>query len=240
MNNMKTQTFTTKYGKKVVMEEGSWFGKQRIENKGPYQQRNLKFLKDMCPHSRVTLDIGAHVGMNTIEYADFSDHVYAWEPFKETYEMALMTIDANNVKNATIYNAGLGSENTNIKTIQREGYSAQNQIRPEDSKSKKDGPVVDIRTLDSYNFTNVDIIKIDVEGYEMEVLQGAIETIKNNNPIVQVEIDGKHLKRFKYTPQDIYDWFLERNFAPYRYDGTQLSETYKKEKGVMDTFFIRE
>ena len=44
-----------------------------------------------------------------------------------------------------------------------------------------------INTLDSYNFDNVDIVKIDVEGYEMPVLKGAKHTIMTNSPMIQIE-----------------------------------------------------
>jgi hypothetical protein len=46
---------------------------------------------------------------------------------------------------------------------------------------------IPLKTLDSFNFTNIDMIKIDVEGFEEEILAGSLETIKHNRPIIVVE-----------------------------------------------------
>lgn len=235
---METRLYTNRYGKKIYLEDGDWLGEQRYEGKGPYQQRNLKCLQELCPHSRVTLDIGANVCMNSIEYAEFSDWVYAWEPFPQTAEMAQMTIDANEIENITLYNCGLGSEQKQYETKAVEKNSGQNHVLPFKKNAKATGPTIYVETLDSYGLNNVDIIKIDVEGFEMEVLQGGEQTIVKNKPIVQVEIDEKHLKKYGRTPQEINDWFLERGFEPYKYNGERLPDTWKKEKGIMDSFFI--
>ena len=52
--------------------------------------------------------------------------------------------------------------------------------------TKSNGPI-EIRTLDSYNFQDVDVIKIDVEGFEVPLLDGAKETILSNRPWIQIE-----------------------------------------------------
>ena len=72
----------------------------------------------------------------------------------------------------------VANDNGDFKTVtgkdikRNEGYARQS---------------IEQRTLDSYQFTDVDIIKIDTEGYELQVLEGAVDTIKRNRPIVQIE-----------------------------------------------------
>ena len=72
---------------------------------------------------------------------------------------------------------------------------------------------VPARTLDSYNFENVDCIKIDVEGSELLVMQGAKDTIDRCRPSVQVEIVPKQCKLFGYDPQELYDFFADRDYV---------------------------
>lgn len=72
---------------------------------------------------------------------------------------------------------------------------------------------VPARTLDSYNFEDVDAIKIDVEGSELLVIQGAKDTIERCRPSVQVEIVPKQCNLFGYDPQDLYDFFAERDYV---------------------------
>ena len=50
------------------------------------------------------------------------------------------------------------------------------------------------KTLDSFNFQNVDFIKIDVQGFELEVLKGAFETLKANSPIICIEENLSNLE----------------------------------------------
>ena len=72
---------------------------------------------------------------------------------------------------------------------------------------------VPARTIDSYNFEDVDCIKIDVEGSELLVMQGAKDTIDRCRPSVQVEIVPKQCKLFGYDPQDLYDFFADRDYV---------------------------
>ena len=72
---------------------------------------------------------------------------------------------------------------------------------------------VPARKLDSYNFQDVDAIKIDVEGSELLVIEGAKETIDRCRPSVQVEIVPKQCTLFGYEPQDLYDFFAERDYV---------------------------
>lgn len=57
---------------------------------------------------------------------------------------------------------------------------------------------VDVRTLDSYGFADVRAIKIDVEGFELEVLRGAASTIARSRPVLLVEVERRH----RMTPMD--------------------------------------
>lgn len=95
------------------------------------------------------------------------------------------------------------------------------------------------RTLDSFGFDEVDLIKIDVEGTELFVLEGAIKTIDAHKPVVQVELRDTHCKRFGYSCDDIIN--LMMGFGDYvmcDFNGNDLGKTYSKVPGVMDRFFV--
>ena len=72
---------------------------------------------------------------------------------------------------------------------------------------------VPARTLDSYNFEDVNAIKIDVEGSELLVMQGAKDTIERCRPSVQVEIVPKQCTLFGYDPQDLYDFMAQYDYV---------------------------
>jgi FkbM family methyltransferase len=93
-------------------------------------------------------------------------------------------------------------------------------------------------TLDSYNFTDVDIIKIDVEGYEFQVLEGAVNTIAQNRPIIQIECVETQPKAFGKTIQDLMDYFTTKNYVITTADGNILPNKWMYVKKMMDRFMI--
>lgn len=93
-------------------------------------------------------------------------------------------------------------------------------------------------TLDSYNFSEVDIIKIDVEGYELQVLEGAHQTIANNRPIVQIECVETQPRAFGKTIQDLMDYFSNKNYVITTADGVVQGPEWKYVKKMMDRFMI--
>ena len=95
------------------------------------------------------------------------------------------------------------------------------------------------RTLDSFNFTDVDLIKIDVEGTELFVLQGATNTIQKYQPVVQVELRDTHCKRFGYSCNDIINLMISLgDYVMCDFNGNDLGQSYAKVPGVMDRFFV--
>jgi len=110
---------------------------------------------------------------------------------------------------------------------------------------------VPARKLDSYNFKDVDAIKIDVEGSELLVIEGAKETIDRCRPSVQVEIVPKQCTRTGHEQQDLYDFFADRDYVcvsavrrPANQDqrgmffGQDIGMKHRQIKKYMDRLFV--
>jgi FkbM family methyltransferase len=120
--------------------------------------------------------------------------------------------------NITVHEVALSNSNTgNIDILDHTDHGGHNHVvidstdlklRPSQQLVK-----VPVRTIDSYNFESVDAIKIDVEGSELLVIQGAKDTIDRCRPSVQVEIVPKQCRLFGYDPQALYDFFAERDYV---------------------------
>lgn len=145
------------------------------------------------------------------------------------------------ISKINFYNIALGEKTGAVKMAQKTSeFSRGDAIISNGSWKKYPTSKIKMVTLDSYNFKLVDIIKIDVEGYELKVLEGAKNTIKKYNPVVQCELRETHTKRFGYTSIDLVNFV--KNLGDYvlcDFNGTQLLEKdLNKKNSVMDVFFV--
>jgi methyltransferase, FkbM family len=108
-----------------------------------------------------------------------------FEPLSESFEIMRANIYLNGLNGLiTPYNLALG-DGTDI-SFNMGGY----MINYSKDSSKK----IKTERLDNFNFNNISLIKIDVEGFELYVLRGAIETIKKNKPRIIIETQSKELR----------------------------------------------
>lgn len=245
---------TNNIGRRLWAYSGDSFYMQRLSG-APYQKQNLIRLRDLVPSPRTVVDIGMNVGMNTIEYATFAKAVHGFEPVPETHELAVENIRMNKesyskdkewypnaslelTANIDTYNVALGYEEDTLEMaiMANDGH---NRILSEDETTNYPTVSVPVHLLDNYNFADVDIIKVDVEGYELNVLRGAVETIKKNRPIVQVETVLKQPKRYGTELDDLMLFFANLNYVPTTSTGELLcSKKWYFRFKQMDRFFI--
>lgn len=131
------------------------------------------------------IDIGAHIGWYTVDFAKLAKHVYSFECSPKSFNYLCANIALNECDyNVTKYNVALGKEEGETEYFIRDPKDGGgNGISKFDYDMKKNTPTirVPVRTLDSYNLSTIGFIKIDVEGHEKQVLEGALETIRLNN-----------------------------------------------------------
>lgn len=118
--------------------------------------------------------------------------LWAFEPNKENYECANITILINRLHNVVLHNAGLGCENKQsfVITSSPNGKALGGLSKIVDEETSAHKQVVDIVAIDDVigNERNVSVIQLDVEGYEENALKGSIATIRRCLPIIMVEV----------------------------------------------------
>lgn len=161
------------------------------------------------------IDIGANLGAHTLIFAEMVDEfgkVYAFEPQRIVYYQLCANIISNGFNNIYAFNVALSDDN-GVTNIERVNYFDDNIMNIGNTHIvDSDGDKIEKRTLDSYFFENVSIIKIDVQGYENFVLNGALETIKKNNPIFIIEIEDEQLEIYNKNKNDIFDFFKKHKY----------------------------
>ena len=132
------------------------------------------------------VDIGANIGFMTAYFAQRWQHVTAFEPTPAIFACL--------EKNCTRDNIDLKplalSDKIDTVLFAVQGKSEINQIVSTADILSKHWSSIEIPavTLDSLNLTEVDMIKIDVEGHELSVLHGAEQTIRSQRPLIAIEI----------------------------------------------------
>jgi FkbM family methyltransferase len=156
----------------------------------------------------VVIDVGAHIGKYTIWLAKKTKgKVVALEPNPLVYKVLLKNIKLNNLKNVIALNVGAwSSEKSFMLNVSRfAGHSSifKNHIENEiiHVREIKVKTIDDI--IDNYNIRKVDFIKIDVEGSEIEVLNGMMRVLKEHKPKLVVEVMKWNTEQFKKILNDL-------------------------------------
>ena len=134
----------------------------------------------LCSKRGTALDIGANVGLWSRDLVDNFAKVVAFEPVAVFRECLEKNVSGPNF---FISPLALGDHDTQATMIITEGNSGHSHLDP-DTLGTGDVQVV---KLDNLNMEDVDYIKIDCEGYEYRVLQGAEQTVKRCRPIMVIE-----------------------------------------------------
>jgi FkbM family methyltransferase len=173
------------------------------------------YLKQLVRNGKRAIDVGASRGYYTYALSKLCDVVESFEPQKWACE----AITAYNASNVNCYNVGLSNFNgnleLNIPIVNGTGIDAEASFRK--LSGNQNSILVPVHKLDDYEFQDVSFIKIDVEGYEVEVIQGAIKTISANKPVILVEIEQRHL--MDKSLQTVFDEIIKLG-----YQGTFLSK----------------
>jgi FkbM family methyltransferase len=176
------------------------------------------FLLDfMIPQpGKCLVDIGASIGAWTFNVAKRGFEVYAYEPSPKAYEV--LRERAKKYCNVHAFGYALGDKDG----IGRLGYTAFGLSGTMDEEIHiPGGKTIDIalRKLDSLSITQVGVIKIDTEGYEVPILKGAKDTIQKWHPTLIIEVHqdigeasktfSEELNRIKNTLKEFgYNWWV--------------------------------
>lgn len=192
--------------------------------RGAYSGDQLPLLVQILNSESAFIDIGANQGEFSICAAALmrKGKVYAFEPVALNLQRLRMNVKANGYDHVEIYPLGLGDKNQDMVPIyganSEFGDGSQNSglptIHPMANRTSPIGEI-SIRTLDStlpQKSPPVDLIKIDVEGAELAVLQGAQSVVKNHRPYILFEVNQATAEAAGFRVEDLFVWFWEREY----------------------------
>jgi FkbM family methyltransferase len=156
-----------------------WFYESGIAEKNLI----MYILNEYVTSDKSIIDIGAHVGTYSFILGKKAHHTYSFECNPKVFCYLAANIALHELEDKiTPYRYALGNREGTLDYIIRSEDGGGNGIKKLNDKDNQLKKIkVQVKTLDSFHLTNIGFIKIDVEGFEKEVLEGSLETLKNNN-----------------------------------------------------------
>jgi len=149
---------------------------------GSYERSIIQWAMTLIDPSTIFLDIGAHVGTYSLGFAKVCAGVHSFECSPKTFNYLCANIALQNrhtmiTPHRTALGDRVGTTSYFIRSPQDGGGNSCIDFEGKVFESV----TVPLTTLDSFGFTNIGLIKMDVEGFEANVLRGARETLRANN-----------------------------------------------------------
>ena len=232
----RSSRFNEKRGMPIAVFGNDWIG-INIALKGLFEEEHLKDLNhllinlDFDVSNSTAIDIGSNIGNHAIEFAKYFKKVICYEPNPRAYD--LLATNTKHLKNVEVFNWGIGSKEEFLKLQENinniGGSSAKYQI---DAKNIVN---IEIKPLDNFldSFKKVMLLKIDVEGMEIDVLRGAEKIITKFYPLICFE---QHKTDFLdcFNETEVVDWLRKKDYKIYAiYKPTKKNIIVRRLKNLM-------
>jgi FkbM family methyltransferase len=185
------------YGYKYRGMTGDYID-DRILAYGAYEKDVLHFMRDYVrarnDPDAVFLDVGACEGQHSLFMSRLVKEVHAFEPFPPVANRCRQMIELNHFQNIHLHEVGLGDQETSVPFHAPEdanmggGRFLSQEDRGRAGSTGEYRIVVGDKRLEQSGISHVELIKIDVEGYEQHVLAGLSSTLRRDRPVVVVEV----------------------------------------------------
>lgn len=186
---------------------------------GIYEHYIFDYIKNNIDvEGKTIIDIGANFGFHSMEFADLvggNGKVFSFEPQRLVYYQLCANTIINGYDNITNYNIALSDENTVLK-MENLDYHSENTINIGNAHLNAYTHLayneVEVKPLDSFKFENVAVIKIDVQGFEPKVLDGATQTILEHKPVIFIEVELPQLQIYGWSKEDVFERLEKLNY----------------------------
>jgi FkbM family methyltransferase len=195
----------------------------------PWLEPELAGLSDIVRPGAVCVDVGAAAGLYTLVLSDLvgpDGQVHSVEPLSFAHPAWSRLLGARDRPNVRRHTLALSEKPGDIAlsvpigrhgpvtgrsflTWQTDGVGSNAEFLDHADV------LVPVDTLDHLcaDLTRLDFVKIDVEGAELQVLRGGVDTIEALKPSLLLEIEARHLTRYRYAVEDVTQWLTSRGYV---------------------------
>ncbi len=217
----------------------------------------VRKLSPFIPHNAVVFDVGANHGRFAKAVAKIhnrSCRVFAFEPLEYNYTLAKSVLSG--YKNVRLFPVALSNkaDQERLYIPIKKSSKRINHVTPHMGKSGCENyfesndrkqvywTTIQTNTLDAImggeNLTQLNFIKIDVEGAESLVLAGGIKSIQKFHPVIYCEVSGQHTRKFGLSPLDSIKILLDLGYCPHLIMENSIQKTQIGDDSRGDFLFL--
>ena len=179
-----------------------------------YINEDFNYIKKYLSAGNTFIDIGANIGTWSIFASKVVGNVgkiLSFEPHPKTFKYLSGNITLNKSENIEYFNVGCSDKKGNLYFSNN--YDTMNHI----TYNSVDSIIIPVKELDFFTseLKEIDLIKIDVEGFELNVLKGATNTLAKTKMII-FESNKEFQKKYNYRTEDIINFLITHNFKVFK------------------------
>jgi FkbM family methyltransferase len=219
---LRIKIFNIKYLKKYNTSTGIYFlpyfafkdaiRNTIIDNK-VFDEKIFNTLKKYIEPNTIVLDIGSNFGQMSILWSKHMTNVevYSFEASKYIFNILKKNVELNQA-NVKLFNSFVGNQNSDEFYIEKsritsEAYNTYGSNQIKEAKNEENSERINALKIDDIKFNkNISAMKIDVQGYDLEVLKGAKETIKKYKMPIIFEYEKDFEKDLNYKFKDFLNF----------------------------------
>lgn len=210
---------------------------------GYYEPFQSDILLELGKNAKRFFDIGANMGFYSLALAieNPSLSVISFEPQPSVFQKMQKNIELNGLQQRIrLVNMGLGHQagelTMYIPKFTGTGGASFKNLHEDEGEAREIR--VPVETLDTVETDLVDLIKIDVEGFELNVISGAYGLVTQYRPTIMAELLRKWMKPFGHTPQMFLDKLTSLNYRCFAINRENLIEIDQIDEETTETNFI--
>lgn len=173
---------------------------------GVWEPAETHFIKRWLRPGMTVADVGANLGYYTLlcsRLVGNQGQVHAFEPTPRTFAILSENLRINGCSNVQTRSCAVGSQAARLQLVETPRYSGSGSNR-----LGLEAGDTEVITLDSLQWQTLHLLKVDVEGFDLQVLRGAVETLRRCRPVVLVEVNPDGLMKCGDTARELRE-FLE-------------------------------
>ena len=217
-------------GMRMELDSRSWID-WNLLFRGDYEPHLTRLWTRILAKNAVAIDVGANIGAHTLTMArcvGSGGRVLAFEPNPIVRQVLVRNLALNAITHVDVFDCALGSRRGALPLRVPKQDSAEFSNLGLASLVALETPhdlvTVEVQKLDdvlaSLTVTRVDVIKIDVQGYEMETLHGMRDCLTRHRPVLVFEYDAWAWRQAKVEPRDAFDLLDSAGYDLFRLDGS--------------------